>query len=640
MEKIASSCPYCGVGCRLIYVTENNQVTKIEGDKTDPISLGTPCIKGLTCHEPFRLDRLEFPQIRKDKENNFTKVSWEEAFNFIKEKISNFRGEEIGLMGSGEFANEDNFILSKFARLVLGTANIDCCARLCHAATTVSMRKLFGNTAMPNLIEDLERADVILAIATNPAGNYPVAFNRIRKAKRSGAKLIAIDIAKSGTGKEADVFIKLNYKGITAFAAGLAKLLIDDEVYEKNCEDHEGFKEFKESLQSFNLERVIEMTQVSKDQFLGVYDFVKNAKNLCLMHGMGATQHQDGVENIISILSLAQLKNAMIIPMRGKINVQGAGDMGTCPDWLPFGGSPSKTNEVWGELSIDTPGHRMTDFVFSDKTKAFIIMGDSPAQSLPELDTVHKKLKTSFVICLHHHPTKTTEFADVILPVTLLGETEGTITNAERRVRPLRQVLAPIGEAKPSWQVLSELAGVFGKSEYFQYDKASEIFEEITKATPAYAELFWDKIFTSDDNFGDKEKSFEKFIPIKDTIPEVNDPGFPWLLTTERSPFHFCVAEGTLRSSQLKKLMPKALLYINSSDAKKLNLTDGERVRVTSRSGELEIDIKINDDCSEGIVSSQFHFSDTLINKLFSRSHDYLSGTPNLKTAWVKIEKI
>lgn len=621
------------------YIIENNKVIGIEGDSSDPISLGKPCIKGLKAAEPFHKNRVLKPLIRENKSEPFREVEHEEAYSFLINKIKDLKGSQIGFTGSGQFANEDNFILSKFSRLVCGSSNIDCCARLCHAATTTVMRKLFGSTAMPNYIDDLEKADVVLSIGTNPATNYPVAFYRIRNARKNGSKYICIDISKSQSANEADIFGAVSFSKTASLALGLCKMLVADKLYSEENESKEGWSEFVESLKNIDLEKIIAELGIEKAKYLEIYNLVKNAKNLAVMHGMGVTQHQNGVENIISILSLAQLKNAMIIPMRGKVNIQGAGDMGTCPDWMPFGGSSSQTEEVWGELTIDMPGHHMTDFMYNDAIKALFFMGDSPAQSMPDLNSLHKKLEDTFVVVLQHHKSLTAEFANVVIPVTHLGEAEGTISNAERRIRPVRNVTGN-DEIKPAWKVLCELAGLLNRGEGFQYKNAEEVFSEVTKAVPAYAEITWEKVFNSEDNFAEKEKYFEKFIPLVLSDTEEEEKKYPFLLTTRRSAYHFCVGDETRVSESLMRAAPRSIILINNIDAEKNGLTNGEMIKIISRYGEVNAPIKIDANVAPGVLIGQFHFEDVLINKLFGRNLDPLSGTPNLKSVGVNIEKV
>jgi len=639
MKKVLASCPYCGVGCRLCYIIQNGKVIKVEGDPSDPVSEGRPCIKGLTAYQFIDKERIISPQIK--EVGGFRNCDWEEAFEKIAKKIKDLKPENFGFVGSGELSNEDNFVFSKFARLVARSNNIDCCARTCHAATTVAMRKLFGNPAMPNFIDDLGRADVILAIGTNPAGNYPIAFNRVRAAKARGdLKLIAIDITSSATLEAADLGVVINHQGITAFVGGLCRLLIEEKVYDPACDGREGFEEFKESLEPYTIENVIKISGITRETYLGIFDLVKNAKQFVTMHGMGVTQQINGVENVIAILSLAQLKKGMIIPLRGKINVQGAGDMGTCPDWVPFGGSTSKTKEIWGEILQDAPGHRMSEFLYSNDLKVLFVLGGNIAQSLPELDTLHKNLERVFVVYINHHPSKTMEFANVILPCTVLVESEGTITNGERRVRYTRPVVKACENVLPAWKIVANLAAYLGQEEKFKYNDAGDVFNEITKAIPAYGGLSWEKTKSNDNIFADKSKFFEKFIPLKNTPLSPPPKDFPYLLTTQRSPFHFCTGEQTRRSEGLVKLHGKAECLISEKDALSLGVKNGDFVRLTSPVGNIEISVKILKKATPGIFSVPFHFQDVLVNKLFGHELDPISGEPNLKACWVRAEKI
>ena len=639
-KTIKSTCIYCGCGCQLNYEVEGEKIIKVSPVANDPVSQGKPCVKGLTLNDLDNSDRLQFPLIKKGEK--LEKADWEETKKYIYENIKDLSPEQIAFVGSGEFTNEDNFVLSKFAHLISKTNNIDCCARLCHSSTTVAMHKMFGNTAMPNFIDDITESDLIITIGTNPPSNYPVVFNRISDAKKKGSKIVCVDIETSEMSKSADIFIRISFTEITTLFAGIIRKLIALNIIDQSKKSLDGFEKLTESVNKFDENYITDKCKIKTDDFNKLLELIKNAKKVTLMHGMGVTQHANGVNNITAILNLAILVNANIIPMRGKINVQGSGDMGTCRDWIPFGGSISQTEEVWGEILNDVPGHHLTEFFYDLKIKAIFIMGGNPAQSMPDLNRLYSRIKSAFIIYMHHHPSCTMDFANVVVPTPLLFENNGTITNAERRVRYVLPINNIAETVPPAWKFLSDLAKLFEKEKDFSYKNTDEIFEEIKKAAPAYAALDLAKIKSDDDNFADKEKFFERFLPINDTNPErgKENPTYPILLTTQRSIHHFCTGELTRRNKKLMKFTTTAFCEMNESDAEKYGIKSGDKVEIESSKGSVRATAKVSPEYQTGIVTLPFHFESCMVNKLFDLQLDPISKEPNLKAAWVRIKKV
>jgi len=639
-KNIISTCIYCGCGCQLNYEVEGEKIIKVTPVASDPVSQGKPCIKGLALNELDNSDRLLFPMIRNGEK--LEKTDWEKAEKFIYENIKDLEPKQIAFVGSGEFTNEDNFVLAKFARLVSRTNNIDCCARLCHGATTVSMRKMFGNAAMPDYIDDIAKSDLIITTGTNPPSNYPVAFNRIADAKKRGAKIVCIDIETSEMSDFSDIFINISFTEITTLYGGMIKKLIDSNTINKDRKTLEGFDKLHESVEKFNEDYVIEKCKIKKENFRKTIELIKEAKNITIMHGMGVTQHANGVNNISAILDLAILTNAKIIPMRGKINVQGSGDMGACRDWVPFGGSISEVKQTWHELLNDVPGHHLTKFAYSPEVKVMFVMGGNIAQSMPDLNLLYKELKNTFIIYINHHPSCTMDFANVVIPAPLLFENNGTITNAERRIIKVNPINDITEKILPSWKFLSNLAKMFGKEKEFSYKNANEIFEEIKKANPDYAALELEKIKNNTNNFANKEKSFERLLPIDNTNPErgAEDPDYPLLLTTQRSIHHFCTGELTRRNKRLLKFTPTAICEMNNADAEERGIRNGDKVEIGSLKDKVRATAKVAPTYKKGIITLPFHFEDTLVNKLFPIQLDPISKEPNLKAVWVNLKKV
>lgn len=623
MEKI-SSCVFCGCGCKLNYVIEDNHIVGVKPVLDDPCSKGKPCVKGLLGYEGMYTKRILSPMLRKG--GKLKEVSWDEAYDLIKEKLSKLKSNELCFLGSGELNNEFNYVLGKLARTVFNTNNVDSTARLCHAATVFAFEKIYGINKMLYQMDDILDSDVILIIGSNPASNYPVFFNRIIEAKNKGTKLIVIDVEDSITANQADISLVLRGEALICFISGLIKAVID---YNKIKLD--GIEELKEVVSKFDSEHMCEMCGVCPEKYSSALESILHAKKLSICYGMGLTQHINGVQNVFAVSNLALLKKAKLFPMRGKVNIQGVGDVGV---------EPKGSNLIKEKLNLfnyNSPkddGKTLAENVFrNNNLKAMVICECNPAVSLPDLNFVHKRFEDLFIVYIGSHFCKTTEFAKVVLPIGLLIEEEGTITNAEGRVRKVNRLPSPYS-LKEGWKIICELANHFGIREGFDYNNWLDIFNEIKQVVKGYS-----KINSEEDMLVEKENSGGKLMPFDTFIVEKGSPKYKWTLTTARQLTQFCTGEITTQCKSLLKNSPKAFCEINPEDAKEVGILNGDNIIVSSENGKIMVEAKFDPKQPKGVVNIPFHFDDTLVNVLFPHYLDELSMTPNLKIIKVNIKK-
>lgn len=610
MKTIHSLCPYCGCGCSLYLKLENNKVIGILPDKKDPLSEGTPCIKGLNSHQfIYSKDRIKTPLIRKN--NKLQKATWEQAYKFIHKNTKNLGPADIAFLGSSPSSNEDNFLLQKFARDVFKTNNIDSCARICHAATCYAFIHAFGISAMPSRIEDFSKADCILIIGSNPKATYPIAFNKILKAKKGGAKLICVHDWKDETSQFADLYVQIQDATEIVFLNGILNILVNE--YKLKVTD-----ELKEVLKRYTKEHVAKICKTKPENIKKVADLIAKSKKFVLGFGMGLTQHSYGVNNVFSAINLVIAKKGKIISMRGKANIQGVGDMGCLP-------------KLGGETIISS--------LFLVPVKALYIMEMNPAQSLPYLNQVHKKLKEIFVIQHTSFPNKTTEFADVVLPCTTWAEHNGTFTNAESRVRYFEKAIEPLEKSKPNWVIIKELAKHFRKN--YNYKTIWDIWKDIKKDVRSYSKIDIKKLKKHLSQFPNRPVKYQKFHPVEfEHVEEPVSEKYPFILTTERTMYHFCTGDMSTRSETLKRLQPEARCLINPDDANRLMLKDNNLVKLTSKAGNVDIKVKITKNVPRNLLVTPFHFKEVLINKLFPLEFGPIVEEANLKRVAVNIKKI
>ncbi|MDI6806583.1 MAG: molybdopterin-dependent oxidoreductase [Candidatus Aenigmarchaeota archaeon] len=640
MQNIKSICIYCGCGCNLNFYLKNGKIEKILPDKADPVSEGKSCMKGLTINEVVGKGRIISPMIRKSKK--LKKVSWEEAYKYIYKNTKDLEPDEIFFSPSGKITNEDNFIMQKFARIVFGTNNIDsCCSRICHQATVQGLRNIFGNPANPWRFDEIYDRDCMLIIGSNPASNYPVLFNKILLMKEKGMKILSVQPIINLTSKYADENL-LVYPGTeVVLLNGIMNFLVEQKAYEKGVENIDGFKELSNLVKEYSIEKVCDICKIKQEQFIKFAEVVANSKSLGIIHGMGLTQHVNAIENIHSLLNLLLLKGGKLLSCRGEVNVQGVDDMACSPVMLPVDGMVNFTRleKLWERKVTIKKGKSLLEAFLISPVKAAFISSFNPAQSLPNLNEVHKNLKKMFLVQMDCYFNLTSSFAKVILPTPLLIERFGTITNGERRVRLVRKVVDQ-KNAKPEWIIFKELSQYFGLAKHFNYKNEREIFREIVEVIPAYSMIDVDFVYEGNDGWADKEIKFKKFIPERfEGVEDVRSKKYPFLLITFRSQYHFLTGEATSKSKTLRKFKID-FCYISTDDARKLKLKDGDKVRVSSSSGSVVAKVKIDNTMPEGTVGMHFHSEKVLVNKLFPTKFDEETLTPNLKVVGVKIKKV
>lgn len=646
-------CPYCGCGCSLLLERDANGVpVRTLPDAEDPVSRGRPCVKGLTVHEMISTNRLKVPMLRRKKGEALQPCSWSEAFSFMREKL-----EEIGLrrnirdavyfLGSGEGTNEANYLLSKLCRSHFASNNIDSCARLCHAATGTAFSAMFGLSAIPTYtIDDVGVGDLFLFVGTDPMEDYPVMFNRVLDAKKNGAQILVVDVAGNSTTEQADRFFKISPVGIIPFLSHLIVMLIDGSDIRRAALSFDGFALFCERARSIASANPPSTFGFSREDMDYLNQSLKRARKPVIGFGMGLTQHAGGTQNVYAISGLALLLNAILFPNRGKVNVQGAGDVGTDPFWIPENVDIAKYK--WNSGFRSHKGRCSTEALYGNDVEFVWIMGTNPSQSMPDLNSLDASFLKKFVVYAHHHPSRTMEYADVVLPLLALPEEEGTVTNGERRVRGIfRENGAYIGNRKNTTgrEGLShvEAISMFAKSvgaQGFDFTNEKEIFNEMISVVPGYGQLEHEKIVLPEGQYALKEPQRRSFKVFDCNCPHFKNTNFNYVFTTARNRFQFCSGTGSRNSKTLRNLSGEPFAFMNSEDAAVLGVTDGNTVSISSSVGSVEARVKLDASVQKRVIVAPFHFDTLLVNRLTPRVLDPDSKTPCYKEVDVRVEKV
>jgi predicted molibdopterin-dependent oxidoreductase YjgC len=685
-QGVNTICPYCGVGCGIFLGIRDNNIVNVCGDKDNPSNKGYLCVKGRFglsfVHSP---DRLTTPLIRQGKgagkdnppksphtplwkrraegdlkggEERFVEVSSDEALTTIAKKLKKYKGEEFALIASAKCTNEENYIAQKFARVVMGSNNIDTSVRLCHGSTIAAMAVANTLRMITPLIPplprgglggyiltkeetevgmvDLTRSSCILVIGANITHSHPVLGLRVKKAVENGAKLIVISPKEIDICRFAEIWLK-PYPGTDlALIMGMCKVVVDEESYDNSfIERHvDRFDDFKESLEDFSLGRVERITGVSRDAVEEAARIFTKGNPSAILWGTGITQHSQGTNNVLSLINLSILTGNInkhssgLIPLWGQNNAIGTCDMGCLPDFYP-GYQPvsdpqirKRFENLWGKELNPKPGLTLSEILDATrdgKIKALYIIGSDLFSSVAPSKKVKGALKKAkFIVFQDMFHNETAKYAHVILPAAGFAEKEGTFTNTERRIQKINKALEPVGNSLPDWQILCELARKLNGSG-FNFNSSEEIMSEISSVTSGFP----------------SQKDKLKFTPLQYKPPaEVSDIEYPLILTTERDLY----SEGFLskKVEGLNILRTKELIYINPKDAADFEIKDGKIVRVISRWGEISGEARLTNSTQAGLVT--INLFEEKINQLINPARDSVSKTPELKICAVRIE--
>jgi len=670
-DNIPTICPYCGSGCGFYLQVLDQEIIGILPIKSHAVSQGKLCIKGWNAHEFITSkDRLSKPLINSN--GQFKEISWDEALGIVAKKLKDYPPEAVAALSSAKCTNEENYLIQKFARVVLGTNNVDHCARLCHASTVVGLVKSFGSGAMTNSIPELENSACILVIGSNTPEQHPLVARYIMRAKEKGATLIVADPRKITLTHFADFHLPQRPGTDVALLNGLMNVIISEGLENKSfiSERTENFEALNETVKKYTPEHAEKVTGVSKENLIQAARAFAKSSASAIVYSMGITQHTTGVDNVVSCANLAMLTGNIgkpgtgVNPLRGQVNVQGACDVGALPNLYPGYQSVTDENirkkfeEAWHTKLPPKPGLTVVEMINEAEKgnlKALYIMGENPMVSDPDIGHVKKGLeKLDFLVVQDIFLSETAELADIVLPSASYAEKEGTLTATDRRVQIINKAIDPVGESKPDWRIICELAKKMGSRE-FEYYSASDIMDEIARLTPIYGGISYERLRVQDiqwpcptkDHPGTpilhKEKFTRgkgQFLPIEFKEPaELPDEEYPFILTTGRTIFHFHTGTMSRRVSALNREVPTRYVEINPKDAQKIGTRNGDIVTITSRRGNIKIKARITKRVNEGVVFIPFHFAECAANVLTNPALDPVAKIPEYKACACRVEK-
>jgi formate dehydrogenase major subunit len=670
-----TTCAYCGVGCELEAGSRAGVVVAARPVTTAPVNRGHLCVKGRYAWSYGSApDRITQPLVR-DGDGAWQPASWEAALTAAADGLRRIRDrhgpDSIGVLGSARATNEENYLTQKFARAVLGTNNVDCCARVCHTPTAAAMGRMLGTGAATNSFDDIEQARLLLVAGANPTENHPVVGARIRQQVRRGIPLIVIDPRRTELAALATVHLALRPGTNIPLLNALANVIITEGLTDAAFVTTrvDGLDAFAATAAAWPPERAAAICGVPAGAIRAAARLYGGTRPAMAFHGLGMTEHLQGTEGVMGLVNLALLTGnlgragAGINPLRGQNNVQGAATMGCDPDQLTGGQTLADAGPrfaaAWGAPLPDRQGLnllQMIDAARAGRIKALYVIGYDIYLTLANAHATRAALeRLELVVVQDIFLTETARLAGtVFLPVATNFEKDGTFMNAERRVQRLRTAVRPPAGVRTDQEVLGELAARLGGPRNFAAADAAGVWDEIRQVWPAVAGISYARLEAgglqwpcpSLDHPGTRVlhgKEFAKAVRARLAplayvpTPETIDDDYPLLLTTGRTLYQFNAGTMAARTT-VGALRPTDTLDMAPADAAGHGLADGVPVLVVSRHGEARLPVRVDPRLAPGQLFASFHSPDGFINRLTGPVRDRVVDAPEYKVTAVRIE--
>lgn len=674
-EKTMTVCDYCAVGCEQEVQTFRGKLVRVKAPIGEGVNAGNLCVKGRFGMEYVNSDeRLIAPLVR-GEDGLLAPTTWDDALARVAEGLKKAKAAKgVGVIASARCTNEENYLLQKLARTVLGTNNIDSGARYNQAAAVATVGKVLGYPAMTNSVADIVEAEVLLIAGSNTTEEHPVLALQLVKAAREGKELIVVDPRRTDIARRASIHLAVKPGSDAVLFAAMLKHIVDSGLHDKDfiAAHADGFEELVESVKAVTIEAAADACGVPAADIKSAAELYAKAAAASIFYSAGLTQQYNGAAAVTALADLAVVTGNIgragtgVNGLAGQANAQGACDMGCLPDYLPGyvaldDAEAVKTVEaVMGRVSDKTPGQiigGMLQGIVDGQVKALYIVGENPAISEPGAAMVKEALeKAEFLVVQDIFLSETARYADVVLPACAITERDGTLTSTERRVQRVRKTMDCLEGAKADWEIVLAIANELGAG--WTYTSPAEIMAEIALAVPTYAGISyerleqggiqWPCIDAEDD--GTPILYTEGFPGGRASLAaiEVSDVsaadiaagnGFSLLLTTGIEREHFGTGARSRRAAGLTGLVNEGRLEINPTDATALGVAPGDRIRVTSVSGSIEPVAVVTAGVPQGLVFMPQHYVEAPATALFPAQVDPVTAVPLLKAVAVKVEK-
>jgi formate dehydrogenase major subunit len=674
IKRTKTVCTYCGVGCSFDIWTKDRQILKVE-PLEGPANGVSTCIKGKFGWEYVNSsDRLTRPLIREN--DRFREASWDEALNLVARRFSEIKTaygpDALGFISSSKCTNEESYLMQKLARAVIGTNNMDNCSRYCQAPATTGLFRTVGYGGDSGSIEDIEQAGLVVIIGSNTAESHPVLATRVKRAhKLHGQKLIVSDLREHEMASRADVFLHARPGSDLIWLAAVTRYIFDHGLENRAFIDKWVNKahEYRKSLEPFTLEMASERCGIPQETIVKVARMIAEADGVCILWAMGVTQHVMGSDTSTAISNLLLATGNYMrpgtgaYPLRGHNNVQGASDHGAMPNFLPGyqkvddPAIRAKFEKIWNVTLPPKPGldnHLMIDAIHDGRLKSMYVFGEEMSLVDSNANYVAAALeKLDFFVMQEIFFSETCRFANVILPASPSLEKEGTFTSTERRIQRLYQAMEPLGDSRPDWRILVDVANRLGAG--WTYKHPSEIYEEIASLTPLMAGVTYERLegfkslqwpvapdgsdqpllYTQKFNTPEGKVTF---FPVPWTEPSnQSDEEYDLHLNNGRLLEHFHEGNMTYRTEGIREKVPCTFVEVSPELAAARGIESGTWVRLVSRFGAVKVQAVVTTRVSGNELYMPMNSTLEPVNRVTSSCTDKVTHTPAYKETSVHL---
>ena len=668
-------CTYCGVGCSFDIWTKDRHILKVE-PAHGPANGVSTCIKGKFGWDYVNsADRLTTPLIREG--DKFREATWDEALGLVARRFAEIKAangpDALAFISSSKCTNEESYLMQKLARAVIGTNNMDNCSRYCQAPATTGLWRTVGYGGDSGSISDIEQAGLVVIIGSNTAESHPVLATRVKRShKLRGQKLIVSDLRENEMAQRADVFLHPKPGTDLIWLSAVTRYLFEKGLVNKAFIDKWVNKadEYEKSLEPFTLEMASERCGLPIETIKTVAHMIAEADGVCVLWAMGVTQHIMGSDTSTAISNLLLATGNYMrpgtgaYPLRGHNNVQGASDHGAMPNFFPGyqkvddAEIRAKFEKAWKVTLPPKPGldnHLMIDAIQDGRLKSMYVFGEEMSMVDSNANYVGDALsKLDFFVMQEIFFTETCRFADVILPGCPSLEKEGTFTSTERRIQRLYRAMEPLGESRPDWEIIQDIANRLGAG--WKYEHPSQIYEEIAPLTPIVAGVTYERLegyktlqwpvaedgsdqpllYTKQFKFPDGKANF---YPLTWYEPSnLQDAEYDLHLNNGRLLEHFHEGNMTYRTEGIREKTPCTFIEVSPELANERGIKTGSWVQLTSRYGKVRAQALITTRVTGKELYMPMNSVEEPVNRLTSSYTDKVTHTPAYKETSVQLK--
>ncbi len=674
IKRTKTVCTYCAVGCSYDIWTKGRHILKVEPEHGPANGVST-CVKGKFGWDYVNSpDRLTKPLIRDGEK--FREATWDEALNLVARRFAEIKAESgpdaLAFISSSKCTNEESYLMQKLARAVVGTNNMDNCSRYCQAPATTGLFRTVGYGGDSGSISDIEKASLVVIVGSNAAENHPVLATRVKRAhKLHGQKLIVSDLRKNEMAERADIFLRPRPGTDLFWLSALTRYILDNGLAKQEFLDRwvNGVAEYRESLAPFTMEMASQRCGLPIESLTTVARTIAEAQSMCILWAMGVTQHVMGsdtstaISNLLLVTGNYMRPGTGAYPLRGHNNVQGASDHGAMPNFFPGyqkvddAEIRAKFEKAWKVTLPAKPGldnHLMIDGIHDGRIKAMYVFGEEMSLVDSNANYVSAALaKLDFFVMQEIFFTETCRFADVILPASPSLEKEGTFTSTERRIQRLYRAMEPLGDSRPDWQIIQDIANRMGAG--WSYKHPSEIYKEIAPLTPLMAGVTYERLegykslqwpvaedgtdqpllYSRKFNFPDGKA---RLFPVPWSEPSnQQDAEYDLHLNNGRLLEHFHEGNMTYRTEGIKAKTPCTFVEVSPELATERGIQTGSWVQLTSPYGKVRAQALVTARVQGKELYMPMNSVEEPVNRLTSSYTDKATHTPAYKETSVHL---